>query len=168
MPAAIDVRETYRDDVHVSGVFRNVIISYSLGEPNRGYMASWIKSIESLGRTYPRAVACIIIIDGSAKPPSEAIRSEIKDAIAKVAPHLRALAQVVEGSGFASAAKRSALSFIALVARFPFPLKIFGTRREAAHWVRERLSDPAIGNENDMSLDELLRACDAVSAWGKP
>jgi hypothetical protein len=171
----MDVRETYRDEMHVSAVFRNVIISHSLGEPTTGYIEDWVKTIGLLAREYPRSVASIIIIDGSAKPPGEEIRNVIKASISKAAPNIRALAQVVEGSGFTSAAKRSALSFITLVARFPCPVKIFGTRREAAYWIRERLSEQPVVKANDMTLEELTRACDTVvsstrllSASGKP
>jgi len=149
--------------MHVSAVFQNVIISYSVAEPNTGYMADWVKTIVELSRDNPRGVASIIVIDGSAKPPSEEIRADIKRAIAQAGPHLRGLAQVVEGTGFGAAAKRSALSVITLVARFPFPIKIFSTRREAAFWVKEMLSDPSLGKRYEgLRAEDIVHACDAV------
>jgi hypothetical protein len=166
-PNGLDLRQTYRDGQHVSAVYQNVIISYSLAEPTSGYMQSWVQTIGTLAREGRGGVASIIIIDGVAKPPSDEVRVEIKQAIAKAGPHLRALAQVVEGTGFTAAAKRSALSFISLVARFPFPIKIFSTRREAAAWVKERLHDPSLGPSlQTLTVDELARACDAVCAEG--
>lgn len=149
----------------MTATYENVIISYSVAEPNTGYLKSWVQSVDSIFARHPGGVGTIVVIDRSAKPPSEAVREPIKHAIAQAGPKLRGVAQVVEGEGFGAAAKRSALAFITLIARFPFPVKIFASRKDAAQWMVDRLGDPALGPGAEAPMaGDLLEAIDLVCA----
>lgn len=46
---------------------------------------------------------------------------------------------VIEGTGFQAAALRSVTSVIAFAARYPYPIKAFGSVREAAAWLDTKL-----------------------------
>jgi hypothetical protein len=127
----------YTDDQHVTGVIENVLVSYSLAEPTRGYLDNWIltaRTIMSKGK-----MAALIVIDSEAKPPSDEIRVEINAKFQKLRDGIAAVAVVVEGRGFVAAAKRSAISLLTLLSRYPFPFRIFGDIVEGSSWLSAQL-----------------------------
>ncbi|HEV8244395.1 MAG TPA: hypothetical protein VGP93_01370 [Polyangiaceae bacterium] len=124
----------YVDPHHATGVLGNVIISYSIAEPNMAYLENWIAGAQKLA-VANELIACMTVIDSDAKPPSDAIRLEIKKTFASFGEKITGVAQVVEGKGFVAAAKRAAVSMIMLLARVPFPISCFGEVTEAAIWL---------------------------------
>jgi len=71
-----------------------------------------------------------------------------------------AIAVVVEGKGFVAAAKRSAVSMIALLARFPFPMRIFGEVIDASSWLAQQIR--AERNPAKVEANVLVAATEAI------
>ncbi len=125
----------YADEHHSIAISGNMILTYSKTAPTPRYMAAWDQAIAGLATRHPGAIWVVTIIDGSTPPPDEASRKAIRQALAKHQKQIAALAYVIEGRGFASAAIRSVLSLLSLAARYPFPQKVFATAKDAAAWL---------------------------------
>jgi hypothetical protein len=151
----------YADHEHAVGVYANTLISFSLAEPTRPYLDSWKENARKLVTTYEH-IAAVNVIDGSAKPPSDAVRFEIKQLIASLSANFLAIAIVIEGTGFLAAAKRSALSMITLMSRQPCPIRIFGTMPEAANWLISQVRSGA--SQGGLEMRGLVGAAGAVRA----
>lgn len=124
----------YADQDHAVAVLGNLIISYSRAEPSREYLQHWIDHAKRTVAAH-RQLAAITIVDSDAKPPSDQVRVEINETLRTMGADMAGIAYVLEGKGFVAAAKRSAVAMIALLARFPFPMRAFGDVAEAAVWL---------------------------------
>lgn len=56
---------------------------------------------------------------------------------------MRAAAQVVQRTGFRGAAMRSVLTMLQLLARPPYPMKVFDRVEQASHWLSDELRGSA-------------------------
>jgi Asp-tRNA(Asn)/Glu-tRNA(Gln) amidotransferase A subunit family amidase len=146
IPAAsspLDVRQVYADEMHRTVAFHNVTVSYSRDEPTAPFLNAWTDKVRELRRTYPKGIGVLIVIDSDAKPPSEEVRELVTKVLRDMGSSILGLAHVVEGRGFMAASKRSALSLVTLVARFPFPIKIFDAADLGIAWLLSRMGDAA-------------------------
>jgi hypothetical protein len=134
-----DAKVIYTDESHTMGAVANVIVSFSIAEPSRVYLDAWVQIAKQLIAAHGTSAA-LHLIDGSAKPPSDEIRAELNRMLVVLGKgRLVGIANVVEGTGFLAAAKRSALSMIALMARSPAPMRIFGDSLEGSIWLVSQL-----------------------------
>ncbi len=145
------------DGEHATGVLGNVLVTFSKSEPSKEFLENWAQKAKQLAAEYQQ-VAALIVIDSAAKPPRDAIRSEIHQTLSALGSQIVAIAQVVEGHGFLAAAKRSALSMIALITRYPFPVRIFGEVLDGSVWLAMQLPPGASKFESS----QLMKAAEAV------
>jgi hypothetical protein len=127
------------DPVHCIGNFVDIQISISRGEPSIAFLEQSIRFLRASAKEYPQGVGLLIVISADAPPPSEAAREHIKKGLIQLSGVLRGAARVIEGQGFPSAAKRSALALLDLILRMPYPTKIFGSSSDAAVWLVQSL-----------------------------
>jgi hypothetical protein len=151
----LQLHEVYADREHRMGHIGNVLVCFSRSEPSGQLLPRFTEAIRELNVRYSGGVAFLVVIDSDAGPPSERVREQIKKTLRDPGIRLAALAQVVEGRGFMAASKRSALALVALVARFPFPLKIFDTVSSGAEWILEKMGDGALDN---LTVSQLMGA----------
>jgi hypothetical protein len=128
------------DPVHCIASYANVQLSISRAEPTLAFVQVAMRLVREAVRDFPDGIALLIVINAVAPPPSDAARDYIKNGLNHSGPALRGVARVIEGQGFASAAKRSAMSLLDLLMRPPYPTKIFGDVSEASVWVVQTLS----------------------------
>jgi hypothetical protein len=69
-------------------------------------------------------------------------RKEASALLERFGGQLRAVASVIEGTGFAASATRSVMTAISVLARSPCPLKIFGSFDEGVDWYTARVDIP--------------------------
>lgn len=88
------------------------------------------------------------VIEPTAGPPDDELRRASAKMISTHQSRLRAIACVVEGTGFRNAVSRSALSGIALlIGRRSMPFSVFGTVDDASAWMA-----PKVGSLRPTSL----------------
>jgi hypothetical protein len=133
----------YADGQHCIGVHSKVILTYSTDVPHPAYLAAWAVATDRLITRDGPPLSVITIIDSNVRAPSEPSKAAIRATISRHSPNIHALAYVVEGSGFAAAAMRSALSLISLAARYSFPQKVFSSIEDAAQWVTKGVPEGA-------------------------
>ena len=92
----------------------------------------------ALQRRYPDGVVTLVLVPLSTPLPGNAVREGGSSWIKRLGPGVRTCGVVVGGKGFWTAAARSAVNTIFLLARPIFPAKIFATVDDAAAWCAER------------------------------
>ncbi len=118
---------------HIVGTWNNVsLIIWRVATFSNAVDLSQ-RTSEELARKYPGGIGLLTIIEQSAPmPPSEA-RSRIADFFAS-ADYIKASSVAFEGTGFRAGAVRSVVAGLTMLARQPFPHKIFATLKEATDW----------------------------------
>jgi hypothetical protein len=121
--------------------------------------ASRYAEIEQVGRDliarHGAGIAVLVIIPSVAKPPPEEVRTAITNMLARVAPSLRCVCWLVEGSGFGAAAVRAALTGLQLVSRSPYPTRVCSSVGEALSWILPHMRD---GNTRLGTVSDAVQA----------
>ena len=100
--------------------------------------------------------AMLVVIPEDAPPPKDPVRDAVLHFFKRIRPRMLGAGLIVEGSGFAAAAKRGFLSFISLTERFDFPYVIVGSCREAIRKLEsKRLRLDVSFSELDAALEHL-------------
>lgn len=128
----------YRDAQHVICVCENSVLTYSVDAPNPHYLKAWAQTVELVLGQFQGGLFVLTVIDRNAHAPDDVSKASIRNTIVEHAARIDAFAYVVDGEGFRAAAMRSALSLIALAARYPFPQKVFGRVEDAVPWMLRR------------------------------
>lgn len=93
------------------------------------------EALEHVANRYPGEASVMCIIEPTSEPPPQALREAASALLNTLAPKLRCVAYVIEGSGFRAAMIRGVLSGIELVRRKSYPARYFATPGQAAVWI---------------------------------
>ncbi|HTV19446.1 MAG TPA: hypothetical protein VMG12_12260 [Polyangiaceae bacterium] len=115
------------------------MLSFSLQPPNPQYLSAWAAAMDRLAKQSEHPISVMTIVDGRCRPPNEDSKTAIRNTIVQHSQCIGAFAYVIEGDGFAAAAVRSAVTLISLVARYPFPQKVFKEVDPASAWMLGRV-----------------------------
>jgi len=120
----------------------------ALGEIGNIYVAVWRGPVTAprfeeqragladVSARHPEGIGFLCIIEPTAKAPDDQLRRASAQMVRRHERDLRCIGCVVEGSGFANAVARSALSAMAmLVAIRSVPLSVFGNVGVATSWM---------------------------------
>lgn len=105
---------------------------------------------------FPDGVGLVTIVEAGAPLPAADVRQATAELLAEAAPHVRCSAVVFEGIGFRAAAVRGIVTSISMLARPPYPHRIFSTVTEASSWIH-RTFGGASGPQLEAAIDELRR-----------
>jgi hypothetical protein len=134
----------YSDSLHCMALYDDILLSISRGEPSLHFLEAATALISEEARKCARGVRLMIAINADAPAPGDEAREHIKRVYPDLSRHLRGLVLVVEGEGFAAAAKRSVAAIIYLTLRLHCPSKVVGSVTEGATWLmRETATTPA-------------------------
>jgi hypothetical protein len=141
MMAATDDRTSplpfiYVDEHHVMAGVGSALLTYSRSVPNPRYLAAWTLELNRRVSDLGAPISIVTVIDSRTRAPDETSKNTIRNTIMRNIKHIAAFVYVVEGDGFGAAAMRSTLALITLVARYPFPQKVFASIDEAGPWLR--------------------------------
>lgn len=149
--SSLEVR--YRDADHCIGWLANVQLILSRQPPTSEFMRRIISELNALANDLRCGTGALLIIRAGMRPPSEEARRFIQAELARSA--MLGAAQVVEGSGFTAAAMRAALSMLQLVARPPYPMKVFSDIPQASGWLCQELAERAHRNPDPRELADV-------------
>ncbi|MRG97991.1 hypothetical protein [Polyangium spumosum] len=138
---------------HVVAVFHRVILLVFERETTLSAVAACRKAFELLEKKYPDGVSCLTIVAENAPLPSQ----EVSDAITALAmgatgKRIRRSAVCFEGGGFRGALVRGVATGLQLVAKLPFPHRVFHSVDLAAAWLA-----PELGAQQIVSAVDLAR-----------
>ena len=98
-------------------------------------------ALASMGQSHPDGCAMLTIVEpGAPMPPAEA-RDALSEVLRDAGDIIKVSAVVFEGAGFRAAAVRSVVTGISLVAKQPYPHKVFATVDAAASWLSPSLPE---------------------------
>jgi hypothetical protein len=81
----------------------------------------------------PNGLGCFVIIPEKAVPPPSTVRQHLEGMLSRLP--IRALAYLVEGTGFKAATVRAALIGLGIFQRKGYPSKVFTETDEALSWL---------------------------------
>jgi len=150
----------YSDQEHCLSVFGNTVLSFSLQPPNPQFLEAWTAAVERLAKRSKGPISVMTIVDGRCPPPGDAAKAAIRDTVVRYSREIGAFAYVIEGDGFGAAAVRSAVTMIGLVARYPFPQKVFKDASAACSWMIDLVpvSDPTKTGSDMLSAVSMMRS----------
>ena len=125
------IEELASNSQHACCALGNIVVTRSLVPPDAAYLKLWLEGVTRHAKQHPQGIGLLVLIDQDAPPPAEAERAAIKNAYASLRSMVRGGVQVVEGEGFAAAAKRSVLTIINLATDIGYPLRVAGNVTEA-------------------------------------
>jgi len=94
-------------------------------------------------RTYPGGCGLLTIIEQGAPMPSSDVRTAMARFMTEAARIIKSSAVTFEGAGFRAAAVRGVVTGLTMLARQPYPHKVFATVDEAARWLSGSLKATA-------------------------
>lgn len=124
------------DEAHLAAIHRNVYITAWWGETTVARLRRVGEIGHELARKWPKGFVALALIHSKNAPslPPD-VRAEAQKLSREPAENMRAIAQVIYGSGFVAAAVRSIATGMVLLQRSKKPTKIFGTLENAATWL---------------------------------
>ncbi|HEU4582624.1 MAG TPA: hypothetical protein VFS67_30415 [Polyangiaceae bacterium] len=148
----------YSDPEHCLAVAGRTVVSFSLQPPNPAYLRAWAAAMDRLAQQSNEPLSALTVIDSGARVPDDATKTEIRNTVLRHQKQVCAVAYVIEGQGFRTAAMRSAISFISLLARYPFPQKTFANTAGATAWTMQQLPSGAATGSSAAEMISLLEA----------
>lgn len=104
---------------------------------------------------HPTGVGLLTIVESRAPLPSADARAALAAFLAGAASAIKYSAVVHEGTGFTSAAVRGVVTGLTLLARPPYPHKVFATVPQASQWFANHFHE---GGKPVASFSELVGA----------
>jgi hypothetical protein len=153
-PAIITVDAT-RD--HVVATYNRVILLVFERDTTLGAVVALRKALDYLDGKYPSGIALLTVVSENAPLPSQ----EARDAMSSVATgaagkRLRRSAVVFEGGGFRSALVRGVATGLQLVAKLPFPHRVFHSVELAAAWLAPELGSQQVASAVDVARGKVV------------
>ena len=139
----------HMDEEHCLAWFGNIQIILSREPPSGAFMRKIVEGLADLSSNVRTGTGALLVIRSDVQPPTEEARDYIKTELARSS--MRAAAQVVEGTGFRGAAMRAVLTTLQMLARPPYPMKVFDRAEPASHWLvdelRRAVGDAPMGSD---------------------
>ena len=92
---------------------------------------------------YPGGGGLLTIIEQGAPMPTSEVRTDLARFLTEGARVIRSSAVAFEGAGFRAAAVRGVVTGLTMLARQPYPHKVFATMADAAQWLGTSLKETA-------------------------
>jgi hypothetical protein len=97
--------------------------------------------LEHFGRSRPQGLGLVTIVEQEAPMPTSAVREKMAGLMADISKVLKCSAVVFEGTGFRAAAVRGVVTGLMLLARQPYPHKVFASMTDGCSWLGSNLRD---------------------------
>ena len=130
-----DTRIFVSDEAHLAAIHRNVYITAWWGETTVARLKRVGEIQNELARKWPKGFVALALIRSSNVNMPADVRAEAEKLTKAPAPNLKAIAQVIAGTGFAAAAIRSVATGMRIISRSKTPSKIFDTLDNASTWL---------------------------------
>jgi hypothetical protein len=148
-------RVRFADADCLIATWNNVVICVWCKATNGVGVAALHTAYDAHAKEHPQGVFLMTIVEQHAETPSQAIRAAIARFLEKGAGRTTLSAVVQEGTGFRAAFVRSIVTGVALLAKLPYPHKVFGSVTEATIWFR--IVAPVAQPWSDEQLIEAVR-----------
>ncbi len=126
---------TALDKNHCMAVWESLFICIWRNETTMAGARISREGIRALAESRPKGIALLNVVEPNAPAPPSEVRAALARIMVDFGHALKGSAVVHEGSGFRAAAVRGVVTGLTLLARPPFPHKVFATVEEASDWL---------------------------------
>jgi hypothetical protein len=113
------------------------------------------KRCEEFARRHTDGVGMLTVVTANAPMPPAESRERLARFM-REGTYIKASAVAFEGTGFRAAAIRSVVTGLTMLARQPFPHKIFATLEDASGWLANQLREKGIGQCVGVELSDAI------------
>ncbi len=131
------------DEDFCTGSWRELSVVIWRHDTTRKGIDACRQGLQDLQASHPNGCAVLSIIEPNASMPPGEVRDELSRTLREFGDLIKASGVVFEGAGFRAAAVRSVVTGISLVAKQPFPHKVFATVNAASSWMAPSMPDGA-------------------------
>lgn len=148
MLAQADASIIRTDRDFMMGTWKNVfvLVWYDMNERGAEVVDAEFRRFAAVR---PRGFGILTIVDEDAPMPGSRARSMVSNTLSRLGEAVVGLAVSQEGAGFRGAAVRSVAVGLSLLARPPYPFKIFADVPAAAGWLSAELARKQLGHDDD-------------------
>ncbi len=125
---------------HAIGMSGPLVVSMWRTVTTHTAMLSFRAMVSRYVTGQPDGIAFLTVVEAQAEMPEPAARDELADMFRRLGSSVICSALVFEGQGFRAAAVRGITTSVNLLARQPFPHKVFANVDEAASWMGKHSS----------------------------
>ncbi len=118
-------------------VVENTLIAIWWLKPEIASLVALVHQLRALHDNHPKGIFLYNVITATTEMPEPAAREALRDHFSSMRGKLFAAALIVEKPGIHGSLSRAVLTTIYTLSRAPFSMKIFSSRRAAAHWLAE-------------------------------
>jgi hypothetical protein len=133
MPPPADI--AFRDASFVVAFMDRLVVAITEGDATLAAIDAWDKNIEMASRAYPDGIGVFFVVGESAVIPSGIVRARADELFKKLGGKVKVMATVIEGGGFATAAKRAAFTLISSASIGSVRLKVLADVSKGAEWL---------------------------------
>lgn len=130
----------------VVGQVGNVCIALWRKKPTPERFEIQRACLEAAVKKTPGKIVFLCLVEAGTEPPDENIRKASSAMITGHGANLKAVAIVVEGTGFKAAISRTVLSGIVFLIRTPSPIKYFESAASGAAWLAQFVPIGSLSN----------------------
>ena len=132
-----------RSDGHLVATYKNVFVTMWWAPARVEQLRGLPAHQDEMGRRWPGGWGTLAVLGADAGKISAEVRAEGERITKHQKQGMRAIAQVIEGTGFGAAAVRSVASALTLFKRSGPPTKIFDALGPGVAWLMHELGTPA-------------------------
>ncbi len=148
------------DSAHVVATETSILFCLWRTVTTRAAVAELSRIAHELVEQSPRGISMLTVVEADADMPDSTIRDELAKLFKALAKSVICSGLVFEGQGFKAATVRGITTGINLVARQPFPHKVFGNVPEAASWMATHAGMKTTGDIIAKQTEEVRLALD--------
>lgn len=152
---------------HCIAIWQNVLFQLWRGHLSVEPLQKTVQASFAIAEHFPGGVVPFSIIEENTAMPTSEVRGQANECWKQTRSNVRAVATVVEGSGFWVSAARAVITGITMVERGTAPQKAFSTTEDAIGWLERRhlLGD---GNDGATLTRVLTQLRQQLAAQPKP
>ncbi len=160
----MDAELHFADDQHAIGSVGNVFVNVVRKPATLEMLRETRRQVQRHFRRCNNVTVALSVLEPGA---AQAVPREVRDESAALVAEFKSLAAatVIEGTGFRAAATRTAIASMFLLARAPYPQKVFADITEGAGWILTTASKTA---PSPVSVEDVARAVDVVRRALRP
>jgi len=148
----------HEDEHHLVATWGNLLLLIWKNETRLAAIQGLRDTMQGLAKRQPDGMTLLTVIERGAPLPSSTERRALSDVLRDFSGSVLRSAVLIDADGLRAATVRSVITGLTLIARQPYPHRVFGRAAEAAAWLYPTLRfDGAKPN----SL-ELLGAIDTI------
>ena len=120
---------------HCLATWRNFLILIWRNETTEEGVNDFRNTLQRLTTTNRDGLGLLTIIEPNAPPPASKVRDELARVLGQFGKLIKYSAVAFEGSGFRAAMVRGVVTGLTMLARMPYPHKVFPGVDQSAEWL---------------------------------